>query len=60
MVDGLVFANDETNDDWDGIWIVRTARTDEGWSWVQDLERGYDFRRQESRLATKLQYTFRF
>ena len=32
MVDGLVFANGETNDDWDGIWIVRTARTDEGWS----------------------------
>ena len=32
MVDGLVFANGETNDDWDGIWIVRTARTDAGWS----------------------------
>ena len=32
MVDGLVFANGETNDDWNGIWIVRTARTDEGWS----------------------------
>ena len=32
MVDGLVFANGETNDDWDGIWIVRSARTDEGWS----------------------------
>ncbi len=32
MVDGLVFANGETNDDWDGIWIVQTARTDEGWS----------------------------
>ena len=28
--------------------------------WVQELERGYDFRRQDSRLATKLQYTFRF
>ena len=32
MVDGLVFANGETNDDWNGIWIVRTARTDAGWS----------------------------
>ena len=32
MVDGLVFANGETNDDWNGIWIVRTARTDQGWS----------------------------
>ena len=32
MVDGLVFANGETNDDWDGIWIVRTARTGAGWS----------------------------
>ena len=32
IVDGLVFANGETNDDWDGIWIVRTARTGAGWS----------------------------
>ena len=24
------------------------------------LERGYDFRRQDSKFATKLQYTFRF
>ena len=32
LVDGLVFANGETNDDWDGIWIVRTMQTDEGWS----------------------------
>ena len=32
LVDGLVFANGETNDDWDGIWIVRTEQTDEGWS----------------------------
>ena len=32
-----------------------------GQGWVQDLKRGYrDFRRQDSRLATKLQYTFRF
>ena len=32
LVDGLVFANGETNNDWDAIWIVRTERTDEGWS----------------------------
>ena len=32
MIDGLVFANGETNDDWDGIWIVRTAQTGAGWS----------------------------
>ena len=31
-----------------------------GQGWVQDLERGYDFRRQDSRLAMKCQYTFRF
>ncbi len=32
LVDGLVFANGETNEDWDAIWIVRTRRTDRGWS----------------------------
>ena len=32
LVDGLVFANGETNEDWDAIWIVRTNRSDEGWS----------------------------
>ena len=32
FVDGLVFANGETNNDWDAIWIVRTEQTDEGWS----------------------------
>ncbi len=32
LADGLVFANGETNNDWDAIWIVRTERTDEGWS----------------------------
>ena len=32
LVDGLVFANGETNDDWDAIWIVQTEQTDEGWS----------------------------
>ena len=31
-----------------------------GQGWVQDLERGYDFRRQDSRLAMKFQYTIRF
>lgn len=32
LVDGLVFANGETNEDWDAIWIVKTQRSDEGWS----------------------------
>lgn len=32
LVDGLVFANGETNQDWDAIWIVKTRRTAEGWS----------------------------
>jgi len=32
MVDGLVFANGETNDDWDAIWIVKTKRSSDGWS----------------------------
>ena len=32
LVDGLVFANGETNDDWDAIWIVKTKRSSEGWS----------------------------
>ena len=32
FADGLVFANGQTNDDWDAIWIVRTAQTDQGWS----------------------------
>ena len=31
-----------------------------GQGWVQDLERGYDFRRQDTKLSTKFQYTFRF
>ena len=31
FVDGLVFANGQTNNDWDAIWIVRTRRTDQGW-----------------------------
>lgn len=32
LIDGLVFANGETNEDWDAIWIVKTRRTDQGWS----------------------------
>ncbi len=32
LIDGLVFANGETNLDWDAIWIVKTKRSDEGWS----------------------------
>ena len=32
LVDGLVFANGETNEDWDAIWIVKTQRSPEGWS----------------------------
>ncbi|MEZ5364856.1 MAG: hypothetical protein R2748_21605 [Bryobacterales bacterium] len=31
-----------------------------GQGWVQEMTRGYDFRPQDTRLATKLQYTFRF
>ena len=32
LVDGLVFANGETNEDWDAIWTVATQRSDQGWS----------------------------
>jgi len=32
LVDGLVFANGETNEDWDAIWIVKTQRNAEGWT----------------------------
>ncbi len=32
LVDGLVFANGQSNNEWDAIWTVRTRRTDEGWS----------------------------
>jgi hypothetical protein len=31
-----------------------------GQGWIQDLEGGYDFRRQDTKVATKFQYTFRF
>lgn len=32
LVDGLVFANGETNTDWDAIWFVKTKRTEYGWT----------------------------
>jgi hypothetical protein len=32
FVDGLIFANGETNNDWDTIWNVRARRHREGWS----------------------------
>jgi hypothetical protein len=32
FVDGLVFANGQSNLEWDGIWTVRTSRIDQGWS----------------------------
>jgi hypothetical protein len=31
-----------------------------GQGWIQDPARDYDFRRQDTKLATKFQYTFRF
>jgi len=32
LVDGLAFANGQTNNEWDTIWDVRTQRSPEGWS----------------------------
>ena len=32
LVDGLVFANGQSNNEWDAIWTVRTRRTEQGWS----------------------------
>jgi hypothetical protein len=32
LVDGLVFANGQSNLEWDAIWNVRTRRTPQGWS----------------------------
>ena len=32
LVDGLVFANGQQNDDWDTIWTVKTRRDERGWS----------------------------
>jgi hypothetical protein len=31
LVDGLVFANGQSANEWDAIWVVRTKRTDRGW-----------------------------
>lgn len=31
FVDGLAFANEQLNTDWNAIWDVRTRRTDNGW-----------------------------
>jgi hypothetical protein len=32
LVDGLVFANGQSNLEWDAIWTVRTQRTEDGWT----------------------------
>ena len=32
LIDGLLYANGQSNLDWDAIWDVRTQRTSEGWS----------------------------
>ena len=32
LVDGLVFANGQSNLEWDAIWTVRTKRTSEEWT----------------------------
>ena len=32
LVDGLVFANGQSDMNWDAVWHVRTRRTPEGWS----------------------------
>ena len=32
LVDGLVFANGQSDNNWDAIWTVRTRRTEQGWS----------------------------
>ena len=32
LVDGLLFANGQSNMNWDAVWEVRTQRTDQGWS----------------------------
>ena len=32
LVDGLVFANGQSNLEWDSVWTVRTRRTDRGWT----------------------------
>ena len=32
LLDGLVFANGQSNTDWNAIWHVRTRRTEQGWT----------------------------
>jgi hypothetical protein len=32
LADGLVFANGQSNTEWDAIWTVRTRRTSQGWT----------------------------
>ncbi len=32
LVDGLVFANGQSDNNWDAIWTVRSRRTEQGWS----------------------------
>jgi uncharacterized protein DUF5916 len=32
LVDALVFANGQSNNEWDAIWTVRTRRTSQGWT----------------------------
>lgn len=32
LVDGLAFTNGQLSNEWDGVWDVRTKRTDEGWA----------------------------
>jgi hypothetical protein len=32
LVDGLIIENGQINKDWDAIWLVRTRRTEQGWS----------------------------
>jgi hypothetical protein len=32
LVDALIIENGQINRDWDGIWLVRTRRTEQGWS----------------------------
>jgi hypothetical protein len=32
LVDGLIIENGQINKEWDAIWLVRTRRTEQGWS----------------------------
>ena len=48
LVDGLVFANGQSNNEWDAIWTVRTRRTERG------MERGVCDSVQEPQLSCRL------